>query len=224
MNKPLKKHILLGLDISLTETGYYKEWPSGSTFGVIKTTSKMDMDERIWIIANGIYGLIQGCKLVCIEGLAFAAKGNATKDLAGVNRIARFLCYNAGVHYMVVTPSQLKSYVDVKGKGPALKKAVKEQVKDIWGEEFRNHNVAEAFIACQMAKHVVTKKSATTWQASLLSPWSVRREIRRRKETRSRLASLAKISMKQDGGTAVLQASTMSTTLSGQIFPVHAFS
>lgn len=205
----------LGLDISLRSSGYYHRTKSGATYGVINTEragvlKSKDID-RMWVIAIRIAEFLAPGTLVAIEGLAFSRSGRATKDLAGINWLIKFLAYHNRVPYFVVEPSTLKAYVGAKGGGKEGKQDVARRVKELWGEEFAVDDITDAFVLMKMAEHVGTNgRGVVPFVEHKLNPGAVRTMIRERQVQRSLRKSQEKSWFIADGGLMTIGKSTIS--------------
>jgi Holliday junction resolvasome RuvABC endonuclease subunit len=102
------------------------------TFGSPKDK---DIFERAWHLTSHVKDIVlrfQPCS-ICIEGLAFGMRGDATRDLAGLQfsvvNILRF-SYNQNIN--VIAPLSLKKFVTKSGK------ATKEQMVEALPENILN--------------------------------------------------------------------------------------
>lgn len=148
-----KKECVMGLDPSLTSTGVAVIRPplhegAESVFtATIKTKAGEDITKRIDYIAGEIIELVllHRPELVCIEGLAFGARGQSMLDLAGLHHVIR----RDLLHYRVevVAPQALKKFVT--GKGNSKKDQMKLAVYKKWGVEFATTDETDAYALAQ---------------------------------------------------------------------------
>lgn len=121
--------ISVGLDLSLTHTGYaiVKDDSTVLASGVIKSKPSGDTHlaetQRIVKIAEEAVQKIDEFKeegegiLVSIEGLAFMAQGTSLVQLAGLNYLVRILLAEFGWPFLIVAPTSLKKFITGSGKG-----------------------------------------------------------------------------------------------------------
>lgn len=112
----------LGLDLSLTSTGYAVVDAHGATtIGRIRTTARGP--QRLLEIRNAITHLLRTRNpgLVAVEGYAYGRINQAAAlgELGGVTRLA---LHERAIPYLDIPPSTLKRYAT--GKGNAAKEAV----------------------------------------------------------------------------------------------------
>lgn len=146
----------------------------------------------MFIILRELRVLVADSHLVGIESLAFGAKGRATKDLAGLNWLARVLCFDLGIDYFTPTPQDAKLYAA--GKGNATKREVAQGVKEQWGFEFQKEDITDAFVIFQMAKSILTTDpTLTESQVRGLKRKKHIQEVKLRRASRQRLTSTSEI-------------------------------
>lgn len=121
--------ITVGLDLSLTHTGYAVIKDGGEVLasGVIKSKPSGDKPieetKRILQIVETVMEKIDetlpDCNpdLVVIEGLAFMAQGTSLVQLAGLNYLTRILLHTFRWPFMIVQPTTLKKFITGSGKG-----------------------------------------------------------------------------------------------------------
>jgi Holliday junction resolvasome RuvABC endonuclease subunit len=109
---------LIGLDLSLSSTGYHKLNLS-RTEGVSGyiPTDKLGGMERIDFILKKIAELVHEGDFVVIENNAFNAIGSARSKLAELNGIVKFWLWHRGIKYALVAPTTLKKFILGAGKG-----------------------------------------------------------------------------------------------------------
>lgn len=144
---------VMGIDPSLTCTGVVVIGPprhegQESVFAtVIKTKAGEDIIWRIDHIAGEIIELVllHRPELICVEGLAFGARGKSMLDLAGLHYIIRRDLMRHRVE--VVPPQALKKFVT--GKGNSKKDQMKLAVYKKWGVEFPTTDETDAYALAQ---------------------------------------------------------------------------
>jgi crossover junction endodeoxyribonuclease RuvC len=159
----MKKIITVGLDLSLTKTGYAIVDEDGIVLssGVIKSKpsgdSPLDETRRIVRIAEEAVQKIdefcpgEGPTLVAIEGLAFMAKGTSLVQLAGLNYLIRTLLAQFNWPFLIVMPTTLKKFITGSGKGD--KDMIMMSLFKNYGFEAIDNNEADSYglSACALA-------------------------------------------------------------------------
>lgn len=148
--------ITIGLDLSLTHTGYAIVKDGGKVLasGVIKSKPSGDrpVDEtrRIVKIAEDVMEKIDELvpdtnpQLVVIEGLAFMARNtSALVQLAGLNYLVRILLEEFKWPFVIVAPSTLKKFIT--GKGNGEKDLMMMTVFKDYGFESMDNNECDAY-------------------------------------------------------------------------------
>lgn len=136
----------LGIDQSYTSTGYCILDETGNfvdVFGTFKSTATNDVYDRALQIANFITTLVATHHIthMCIEGLAFGIRGDATRDLAGLLFVVitniRSSCNH--VSCVVVAPTSLKKFATGSGKADkaAMISAVPEQIQEKFKRSYK---------------------------------------------------------------------------------------
>ena len=138
----------LGLDLSLTETGWHFLAPGLDKCGVLKPGDKRRGVERLAWLRRELGAIIAECnklhpiERVVIEGYAFGAK-NRREEMGEWGGVARLALADANLTVFTVQPTSLKQFVT--GKGNAQKDEMMLQIFKRWGREFSNNNIADAF-------------------------------------------------------------------------------
>lgn len=126
--------IILGLDLSLSSTGYsiidYNE--NVLAYGVINTTTKNNDFERMYIIANKIDELIQkyNVTIVCLENSFFGSNPNTGIKLARLMGAVSYICVENNLLIELITPAQGRKILMNNGK------AKKEEVANFIKENY----------------------------------------------------------------------------------------
>lgn len=128
--------IYIGIDQSYTSTGFVvlDENKKMLDCKVFTTDKKDDIFKRAWELSNDIVREVnkyEECK-IAIEGLAFAMRGNATRDLAGLQfSIVSKIKYMIEKEIDIVAPPTLKK--SATGNGKASKEEMIEALpKDVY--------------------------------------------------------------------------------------------
>lgn len=131
--RPLR---VLGLDLSITATGY--ALPDGTT-GTFKSPWKGD--QRLVAIRSALTNHLPVTDLAVIEDLPTHAKSAGITGM--VHGAVRATLIEAGVPYVLITPATLKAYAT--GKGNADKTAMAIAALKRAGREFGDDNQCDAF-------------------------------------------------------------------------------
>lgn len=119
----MKKFV--GFDQSYTSSGYCVVDESGTVIalGTVKTSIKTDGDiyNRAQLVATGLEAVVKDYNpYQCgIEGLAFGMRGDATRDLAGLQYviITHFRREtNYGDNMVIISPNAVKKFATTSGK------------------------------------------------------------------------------------------------------------
>jgi crossover junction endodeoxyribonuclease RuvC len=147
---------ILGLDLSLTATGYCRDGECG------RIVTKLRGWERVACILQTVQDLAGDADVVVVEGYSFGSRGNTLFQIAELGGIVRFdLCRN-GTPYVDVAPGTLKKYAT--GKGNAGKDEMIAAAIRRFGFEGSDNNEADAFLLWCMASHAYGEPVATVTQ------------------------------------------------------------
>lgn len=146
--------VSLGLDLSLTHTGYCVIEEGGKVLasGVIKSKPNGDRPlDELWrlkdivrevqkLFCDGTYDV----DIVVIENLAFQAKGTSLTILAGLSYLIRDLAYTEhGKKFVLCAPMSLKKFIA--GTGKAEKDHMMMAIYKDYGFESLDNNEADAY-------------------------------------------------------------------------------
>lgn len=145
MIRPLR---LLALDLSLTASGYATVVTGESPAALGTITPKSRGEERLQSIRNRVLELARGADVVLVEGYAFG-RANQAHQMGELGGVVRLALYEAGLPFVEVPPSLLKSYAT--GRGNAGKADVLVAAVKRLGYEGANDNEADAFWLLHMA-------------------------------------------------------------------------
>lgn len=122
MNGPLR---VVGLDLSLTSTGV----SDGQSVHVFRTFAGEQLEARLDHLTRQCLRFVlsstqwtdgqpegKSADLVCIEGAAYGAKGDAVDQLAGLRLMVRTRLWRLGVPFAIVSPTGLKAYTTGNGR------------------------------------------------------------------------------------------------------------
>jgi len=147
-----KEVISVGLDLSMTGTGYCIKRGMVLTVGTIKTKPKdfaNDLDRLKHIREQVMAQIPADVDMICVEDFftpANRAQTGAAIKLAMLGTLIRVAMYDAGYPFYIPVPSQIKKFVT--GKGTAQKSIVIREVYKRWGIDAKDDNQADA---CGMA-------------------------------------------------------------------------
>lgn len=142
---------LLALDLSLTATGWAKRTPEGFIrSGVLHPPPTPGLPRVHWI-REIVRSTAREADLVVIEGLAYAAKGNAALEIAGLAMVIRLSFHDLGKRFVDVSPSCLKKFAT--GKGNAKKEDMLAAAIRRLDYQGSDHNEADALWLLQMGLH-----------------------------------------------------------------------
>lgn len=138
---------VLGLDLSLSATGYCDE--QGKS-GVIKTTSNQRVEDRLEAICTYICDLlVPYADVLVIEDLPRGVKHGAV-ELGMVHGVVRLMMLEnwPAKPIVWVPPATLKKYAT--GKGNASKSDIRVHVYIDYKEDIADDNAADAFVLRQI--------------------------------------------------------------------------
>jgi Holliday junction resolvasome RuvABC endonuclease subunit len=143
--------LAVGLDLSITETGWAGRGASGEpASGVIKTKTK-DGDRRLITIREGVIERAAGSGLALIEA---PTPRSMTSVISGmVHGVVRVGLISIGVPYATVMPATLKKYAT--GNGAATKTDMAIAALKRGDREFRNDNECDAWWLWVMAQDYI---------------------------------------------------------------------
>jgi crossover junction endodeoxyribonuclease RuvC len=143
---------VLGLDLSLTATGWAGEPPLGelALTGVLRPPGLVGVERLAWHRAR-LADLIGGMDLVVLEGYSFASKNSGKADPpAELGGVVRLCLYDQSIPFAVVTPQQRAMYAT--GRGNARKDEVIAAIVHRTGVLFRTNDEVDAWTLWAMGK------------------------------------------------------------------------
>lgn len=149
----------VGLDISITETGFCVLNHNGelATFGSIPTKVGEPDVIRFFNIVDSLCSEIEpgSDDKFMIEQYAYASKGNITRiaELGGMVKYQLYAIHGVPANnFWVATPQSLKKYAT--GSGAVGKGSVIKAVYKKWNFDTENDNVADAFVLAKLMRAV----------------------------------------------------------------------
>lgn len=140
---------LMGLDLSLTSTGY----SINQETGVISTASKGP--ERLTRISNEIIDIVMSTSIdaVILEGYSFASRNSQAHSIGELGGVVRMCLWQRGVSYVEVPPTCRAKFAT--GKGNASKNevisAISAKTNIVWSGPGADDR-CDAWILEQMGK------------------------------------------------------------------------
>jgi len=147
----------VGLDMSLTSTGFCCKRGDVISVETIKTTPKTCENDlaRIRHIVDAVMSRIpkMDVKMVCIEDF-FTPQNpfqiGAAIGLAMLGAVMRLELYEKGYPFFVIAPGQLKKFAT--GKGVGQKSIIVREVYKRWGVDAKDDNQADACVLAYVAE------------------------------------------------------------------------
>ena len=155
---PVTVPAYVGLDLSLTATGFCLKRGTELQMQTVKTTPKTAPNdlERLRHIRQRLMDLVpMDTAMVCVEDFFVphrASQINAAKGLIMVGTLVRVALLERGLPFYVISPGQLKKYATGKGNGP--KGIVIREIYKRWGVDAKDDNQADACVLAHMAEAI----------------------------------------------------------------------
>lgn len=148
-----------GLAIVIKDEDRTHDWVR--SFPLAKYSSST---ERLAIIENEVFNVLtiwDGLQEhVCMEG--YSRGSSQRREEAGeVSAACRIALYNSWTNPVVpvfVSPSQVKKFAT--GKGTASKQEVMSGVKEKWGYQYDNDNLADAFVLATISEMLFLERDS----------------------------------------------------------------
>jgi crossover junction endodeoxyribonuclease RuvC len=155
-------YIAVGLDMSLSATGFCLKAGSRMNLETIKTAPKdfdNDLERLKHIAAETMRRIPQDVTMVCMED--FFTPGNKAQigsaiKLAMLGTVIRMALYDRGIPFYTIAPGQIKKFVS--GKGTAPKSIIVREVYKRWGIDCKDDNQADAVVLANIAKALVVRE------------------------------------------------------------------
>lgn len=139
---------IIGLDPSLTATGWARHEAGNLTFGTLQDLppkqkkAEEPLPRIIRVRTESLAKIYPGCQLVVIEGLSFGSNDPSAQERSALHYSLREDLLRNMVTCVVCPPTSLKKFVT--GSGGAKKELVMLEVFKRWGFEARDNNAADA--------------------------------------------------------------------------------
>jgi len=163
----------VGLDMSLSSTGFCVKGPDGVTLETIKTTPKSaDNDlERLLLICREVMGRIPAnVGMVCIED--YFTPSNSMQIGAAMKLVALGTAMRLALHYVklpfyVIAAPRLKKFITGKGNSP--KSIIVRETFQRWGVNAADDNQADGAGLAYLAEAIWLAKKGES-QEGLTKP------------------------------------------------------
>jgi len=149
------EQVMVGLDMSLTGTGFALKEGAKITLETIKTTTSTCTDDLArlkHIVSEVMKRIPQNVNMICIEDFftpANAFQIGAAIKLAMLGAVIRLALYDAKFPFYIVAPSQIKKFVT--GSGASQKSIIIREVFKRWGLDCKDDNQADACTLAHIA-------------------------------------------------------------------------
>ena len=153
---PVISNSFVGLDLSLTGTGFCLKRGQELIMKTIKTTPKTSIHDiaRLQYIRDELMKMIpSGVSMVCVEDFFIphsSMQMNAAKVLIMLGTTVRLALVDQKIPFYIISPQQLKKYGTGKGNGP--KGLVIREIYKRWGVDAKDDNQADATVLAYMAE------------------------------------------------------------------------
>jgi crossover junction endodeoxyribonuclease RuvC len=151
----------IGLDLSLTGTGFCIKRGTELNMMTVKTTPKTAPNDlaRLQYIRDYLISQIPAyTAMICVEDFFVPHRPsqiNAAKGLIMLGTVVRIALLERGLPFYIVSPPQLKKYATGKGNGP--KGLVIREIYKRWGVDANDDNQADACVLAHIAEAIHTK-------------------------------------------------------------------
>jgi len=158
VKSPVREASYVGIDLSLTSTGFCYKCGTELAMKTIKTTPKTAENdlERLRYIRKQVMGSIPfNTVMVCIEDFFVPHRPgqiNAAKGLIMAGTLVRIAMLEHGLPFYVISPGQLKKFATGKGNGP--KGLVIREIYKRWGVNAKDDNQADACVLAHIAETI----------------------------------------------------------------------
>lgn len=164
------KHTLLGLDPSLTSTGFCYEDKEGRMHsGRIRPKSLRGVPRLIYIrncvdqiIKNGILKHNR-FTMVAYEGYSMGSQQTRSYSMGELGGVLQVHILEARIRLLLVPPSSLKKFVT--GSGRADKSLMVDKIAEIWQYNIQQHDEADAFGLLQFGKAYTDARVRRTYNS-----------------------------------------------------------
>ena len=151
---------IVGLDLSLTATGFYV-FDEDRENGGLLDTGKLAGIERVDSILEQVHNIADCPRgLVVIEDFSFASRGRAVFDIGGLGWLVRHQLWKAKIKFWLVAPTALKKFIT--GTGNAQKSLILKEVYKRYTKDFTDDNVADAYALARIGRAIAGWDSGFT--------------------------------------------------------------
>jgi crossover junction endodeoxyribonuclease RuvC len=145
---------ILGLDLSLTGTGYciIEEGAVSAgqaEYGIINTNNLHD-SERMDFILEQVKARVTNDTFVVIEDFSFGSKGSGLSEIHGLGWIIRHYLWKNKIEFTLIPPTVLKKFAT--GKGNSDKNIILKEIYKLWNVDLYNDNEADAFVLSMIGR------------------------------------------------------------------------
>lgn len=150
--------MFLGIDQSLRSPGFAVIDSDGKPVVVENLKNSLKGVERLAFVRDAVAAHIRTHQpsFAALEGYSLQSI-NRPFDLGEVGGIVRLALFDAGVPFVVVTPTQLKKFVT--GSGGSTKEKVQEWIAKKWAVTLTQDDQADAYGLAQVARIYHTRQS-----------------------------------------------------------------
>ena len=143
----------IGLDLSLTGTGFYWLDDSGAAVRGEKLHVVQTGVERLFFLREKLRSLLDDLPddtiFACMESAAYHEVGRLY-DLGQWAGIVMIELFERGIPFISAAPLQLKKFISGAGKNAGKQTVILDVYKN-YGIEVRDDNIADAFVLSQIA-------------------------------------------------------------------------
>ena len=168
---------VLGLDLSLTSTGYAYRVPPNHASGQEIVTGRilskhLRGPERLWFLEGQLVDILtfgDPFTLAVIEGYAMGFGGKnpgRVFDIGEWGGVARLCLFEHGVPIVIVSPSSLKMFATGNGGAAIKKPQVIAAIKEVWNYQVDQDDEADAFVAMMLGEAYLNKRKRRKYNAN----------------------------------------------------------
>jgi crossover junction endodeoxyribonuclease RuvC len=169
-SKPQLGRTVLGVDLSLTSTGWAIANGEGIVCKTLVTPKTLRGDARLHWLDLCIAEIIEpapgsdmtAIDLVVIEGASFRSKSSSADEIAGLHRIVRLGLFRRKIPYVIVAPIQLKKFAT--GIAKADKSLIVREVWRRWEVDVFDSDQADAVVLAQIGRGILGDLEMTVFQ------------------------------------------------------------
>lgn len=165
--------MILGLDLSLNETGWATiDDLGGYSCGTIKPPKGLTGLPRLAYLESHFQCFLRnsqaaGLRLVVVEGYAMGIRGGRVFDIGELGGVVRLILFRRNIPTFIFPPSSLKQFVT--GNGSAKKDLMLLEIFKRWGQSFSNDNIADAYALARVGVALEGRERLTEGQKKALT-------------------------------------------------------